>query len=147
MLADPSDCYAILEVDPRATAEQIRAAYRALARKFHPDAIGGSQERMVALNHAWETLRDPRRRAAYDRARGKTTEQKAGSVRPGPLARRTQQANQRRPVLMLDFGRYAGWSVQDLARHDPGYLEWLARTPAGRRLSLDIAAALQPSGA
>src|SRR5206468_3218431 len=33
---------------------------------------------------------------------------------------------------VLDFGRYAGWTVGDLSRHDPDYLLWLERTPIGR---------------
>ena len=43
---------------------------------------------------------------------------------------------------MLDFGRYAGWTVGSLVDQDPDYLEWLARTPIGRRLSNEIDAAL-----
>ena len=43
----------------------IRAAYRALAHKYHPDN-GGSQARMAALNDAWQVLGDPKRRATYD---------------------------------------------------------------------------------
>jgi curved DNA-binding protein CbpA len=33
---------------------------------------------------------------------------------------------------VLDFGRYVGWSITELGRHDPDYLLWLERTPAGR---------------
>jgi curved DNA-binding protein CbpA len=49
----------------------IEAAYRRLARKYHPDANpdGGAAARMAELNHAYETLRDPSRRASYDRQR------------------------------------------------------------------------------
>ena len=45
------DLYQVLQVTPDAEPEVIRAAYRALAQKHHPDA-GGTQERMAALNHA-----------------------------------------------------------------------------------------------
>jgi hypothetical protein len=41
---------------------------------------------------------------------------------------------------VLDFGRYAGWSLARLWRVDPGYLEWLARSSAGRHLAGEIAA-------
>jgi len=34
---------------------------------------------------------------------------------------------------VLDFGRYAGWSLGDLARHDPNYLRWLSRHSSGNR--------------
>ena len=38
----------------------------------------------------------------------------------------------------LDFGRYAGWTIPDLAKHDPDYLEWLRRTPIGRPFTAQI---------
>lgn len=38
---------------------------------------------------------------------------------------------ERRPDA-LDYGRYEGWTIRELAQEDPDYLLWLARTPAGR---------------
>jgi hypothetical protein len=58
--------YEVLGVAPSATADQVRAAYRAAARDHHPDA-GGDAGRMQAVNAAWRVLGDPVRRAAYDR--------------------------------------------------------------------------------
>lgn len=58
--------YEVLGVSTGASAEEIRAAYRAAARTLHPDA-GGSPAAMRNLNVAWHVLRDPGRRAAYDR--------------------------------------------------------------------------------
>ena len=64
------DFYTILEVDSRADAEAIRAAYRSLARRYHPDAgDGSSSEKFRQITEAYETLSDPQRRAAYDRSR------------------------------------------------------------------------------
>jgi curved DNA-binding protein CbpA len=65
------DPYKVLQVDSEAEFEVIEAAYRRLARKYHPDVSPGpeSQERMVRINQAWEMLRDPVKRAAVDRAR------------------------------------------------------------------------------
>jgi curved DNA-binding protein CbpA len=69
-LADP---YKTLQVDSEAEDEVIGAAYRRLARKYHPDASGGSDPgaatRMAALNAAFELIGDPVRRAAFDRDR------------------------------------------------------------------------------
>lgn len=67
----PPDYYALLEVAPTASAEEVRSAYRRLARIHHPDTSGSPEsiERMREINEAWEVLRDPERRAAYDRAR------------------------------------------------------------------------------
>ena len=62
--------YEILQVDPRAEPEVLEAAYRRLARKYHPDVSQSSDgaRRMKELNAAYEVLRDPVRRADYDRA-------------------------------------------------------------------------------
>jgi DnaJ-class molecular chaperone len=63
--------YATLGLDRRCTLAQIRAAYRVLAKQFHPDVNGGSPaavRRTQELNAAHETLSDPARRREYDRA-------------------------------------------------------------------------------
>ena len=45
----------------------IAAAYRMLARRYHPDIAGeAATRRMMRINAAWDRLRDPERRAAYD---------------------------------------------------------------------------------
>lgn len=64
------DHYRTLQVTRDAEPEVIERAYRALARKYHPDATGGDSgdvARMQAINSAYEVLRDPLRRTAYDR--------------------------------------------------------------------------------
>lgn len=73
------DPYKILQVDPEAEPEVIRAAYRRLARKYHPDVTTGvdAQQRMVQINQAWEMLRDPVRRAAVDRAQARAADSAA----------------------------------------------------------------------
>jgi hypothetical protein len=38
----------------------------------------------------------------------------------------------------LEFGRYAGWALRDLARQDPGYLRWLSRHASGLRYRTEI---------
>ena len=62
--------YVALGLDRRCTTEQVRAAYRLLAKRHHPDLNQGSPEagaRTQALNAAHEILTDPERRLAYDR--------------------------------------------------------------------------------
>lgn len=65
------DYYAILQVSPRAEQVVIEAAYRRLARKYHPDVYSGpdAASRMREMNEAYEVLGDPRRRAEYDAER------------------------------------------------------------------------------
>lgn len=70
-MTEGPDPYKILQVDPEAEDEVIQAAYRRLAQKYHPDRTTGQEamDRMVAINAAWETIGDPKRRASYDIAR------------------------------------------------------------------------------
>jgi hypothetical protein len=60
--------YEVLGVDPSATDAELRRAYVALARRFHPDANPGGEDRMRAVNEAWAVLGDRDRRRAWDRA-------------------------------------------------------------------------------
>lgn len=67
-MARLANYYRILQVDPDADQEVIEAAYRRLAQKYHPDVSESphAAERMKKINVAYETLRDPIKRAAYD---------------------------------------------------------------------------------
>ena len=61
------DYYRILQVHPEAEPVVIQAAFRRLAKKYHPDANGTEGRHMVELNEAYAVLSDRRRRAEYDR--------------------------------------------------------------------------------
>jgi curved DNA-binding protein len=65
------DYYDILGVKPDASEAEIKAAYRKLARQYHPDKNKepGAEERFKAINEANEALRDPEKRRAYDQLR------------------------------------------------------------------------------
>lgn len=58
--------YERLGVAKDASADEIRAAYRKLAQKHHPDKEGGDQEIFKAVQRAYEVLGDPERREKYD---------------------------------------------------------------------------------
>src|SRR6202140_4075349 len=62
------DYYAILGVDRGASGEDIKKAYRKLARKYHPDVSKepNAEEKFKEMAEAYETLKDPEKRAAYD---------------------------------------------------------------------------------
>jgi len=64
------DYYKILELDKKATADQVKKAYRKLARKYHPDLNPGDKEaekKFKELNEANEVLSNPENRAKYDK--------------------------------------------------------------------------------
>ena len=70
------DYYAILGLSRGATEEQIKQAYRKLARKYHPDVSKepDAEEKFKQVAEAYQTLKDPEKRAAYDQL---------GTHRPG----------------------------------------------------------------
>jgi curved DNA-binding protein len=71
--------YLILGIPADADEETIRHAFRVLARQYHPDAgSGSSAEKFRQVFEAYETLRDPARRALYDNS----LQARRGSVRP-----------------------------------------------------------------
>ena len=67
------DYYEILGVEPGAGDAEIKSAYRRLARKYHPDVSkeAGAEEKFKGVNEAYEALRDPQKRAAYDQLRSR----------------------------------------------------------------------------
>lgn len=142
------DLYKRLQVDPHADSEVIRAAYHALARKHHPDA-GGDLKRMVEVNAAWAVLGNPLMRSAYDAQRNRpqeppvTVERADPQGANGPGRGDSPLRTKRDSSSTLDFGRYAGWSLGQLVEQDPDYLEWMVRTPIGRRLSAEVKALLE----
>ena len=62
------DYYAALGVERTATPDAIKAAYRKLARRYHPDVSKekDAEEKFKEVAEAYETLKDPEKRAAYD---------------------------------------------------------------------------------
>ena len=168
MAADRS-AYEILQVEPTADTATLLAAFRRLARRFHPDHVEtGSTERMVELNMAWERLRNPERRAAYDHeiGIGPRPPERADDRPPTPATPGTAWSTIYMPGghplpgampgtgaagpppgnpsgSVLTFGRHIGWSIGEVLRVDRGYLEWLVERREGARYRTEIQAILE----
>ncbi|HXY68079.1 MAG TPA: DnaJ domain-containing protein, partial [Gemmatimonadales bacterium] len=104
------DFYAVLGVPSGATQDQVKRAYRKLAKKWHPDANPGDKsagERFKGITEAYSVLSDPQKRKQYDQLRrygafgGGSPGGGAGARRPSPGA-----GGQR--FEEMDFGDLAG---------------------------------------
>ncbi len=65
-MTDERDLYEVLGLPPDCDADEIRRAFRVLAMKHHPDR-GGDDAVMAAIQHAYDILSDPEKRAAYNK--------------------------------------------------------------------------------
>ena len=148
MESGPVDHYRTLQVDPSADVDVIQAAYRVLARRFHPD-LAGDDVVMKRLNAAWEILGDKTRRAGYDQSRSTGGERtQSPIVTSEPVARPVSPDHAGPPLgrpfgTVLTYGRYEGWSLGQIAMSDPEFLEWLRSVPGGRYLRPEIDAILK----
>jgi DnaJ-class molecular chaperone len=147
--------YDVMMLSPAADRRLISVVYRHLAKRLHPDKdlSPSAEARMAELNEAYAVLSDRAKRAEYDRsigldelARGSATgtgvevvgdvaagvfEQGFGEAGPPP-------ANPAPAGRPLTFGRYRGWTLNQVGRYDRDYLEWLARTTMGRSYKADL---------
>lgn len=121
-----ADFYETLGVARSATADEIKQAYRRLATKWHPDKHNGSQEaeeRFKIITEAYDVLRDPEKRAAYDRYG------EAGLRGGSGTAYQHVDLSEALNIFMRDFGAFSGFG--DLFGGG-------RRGPAGARAGQDV---------
>ena len=117
-IVEDLDYYQLLEVQPRASAGEVRTAYHSVARRFHPDRLRAHGDDAVTMaeriakrvSEAYAVLRDPRRRRLYDRQLGSDGERRLALVSGGAQADRQ--------VSEPNGKRYIALANQDLARED-----------------------------
>jgi curved DNA-binding protein len=83
---DYKDYYKILGVERKASADDIRAAYRKLAMKYHPDKNPGdkkAEEKFKEINEAYQVLSDAEKRARYDQLGSAYSDFRSSGGRPG----------------------------------------------------------------
>ncbi len=104
------DYYAILGVERTATDDEIKKAFRRLARKFHPDVSKekDAEERFKEVAEAYETLKDPEKRAAYD---------SLGKRRPGEDFEPSRDWEREFATAFGDFDLHDVGDLGDLFEH------------------------------
>jgi curved DNA-binding protein CbpA len=150
------DAYAVLQVDPVAERDIVSAAYRVLARRYHPDSSTPDPVRMAEVNRAYDAVKTPEARTRYDQRGRPPVAGMAQPVTPpwstpmpplftGSADGLATSAVPRptRCTPLIDFGRYRGLTVEQVGAVDPDYLEWLSRHSSGVRYRDAIAAELQ----
>jgi molecular chaperone DnaJ len=119
-----ADFYAVLGVAKTATDDEIKKSYRKLAMQYHPDRNNGSreaEEKFKEITEAYDVLRDPNKRAAYDRYG------EAG-LRGGGGGYHHVDLSEALGIFMRDFGGFSGF----------GDLFGAQRESSGPRTGADI---------
>lgn len=125
--------YDVLEISPQASPEVVRAAYRSLIQRFHPDRHPGDAAvaaRAAAITLAYEVLSDAGRRAEYDRQQ---------APRPAPAAARAARPDRRQPAARAWGAGSSWWLWLPLVAGVVWGAVWLATpksSPAGEYAAL-----------
>jgi curved DNA-binding protein len=125
-MVDYKDYYKILGVDKKAASDDIKKAYRKLARKYHPDTNADNpqaEEKFKEIGEAYEVLKDPQKRQRYDQL-GSNWKQYANAGWPGGGQSYT-----------YDFGGGKGFSFEDMGGGFSDFFEMFFGSGADQRFS------------
>ena len=153
LTAPAIDAYAVLGVAPDATAQELKAAHRALVRRHHPDLAPAERRaeatrRVQEINVAYGLVRDPQRRAEYDQAlAARTPAMDALVTSAGVWAGRWWARNRvplRRGAAIAHTGlRAGGQMARRAAAETLGRVLWLVLCCLGLVVGWFVAVALQ----
>ncbi len=117
------DYYAILGITPSATPEEVRIAFRNMARIYHPDrnAAPDAEERFKDINDAYERLADPQKRQAYDELLNISAGTEAAATPPPPSAAQTPPPTVTPPPMATPPQEYAPADAASVAGHSSIY--------------------------
>jgi curved DNA-binding protein CbpA len=144
--------YQVLQVDPMVDDDILATVHRRLAQRYHPDRDSSPEamERIREINHAYDVLRNRESRATYDAELARRRDRRSsdryvrqpggswvGATEGSPYG---EAGPPRGPASgsVLDFGRYKGWTLGQIAAYDPDFLDWFERSPAGRQFRNEI---------
>ena len=143
-MADRPDYYKTLGVGKNASDEEIKKAYRKLARQYHPDRNPGdkqAEERFKEISQAHDVLSDPDKRKAYDRGRGPL----GGFGGPGGFDPGAFGGGGFGDILSNLFGGGGGGGGR--RRRRPRGARGRAAQARGRDLETEVSLTLRPGGA
>ncbi|MEP7378211.1 MAG: DnaJ domain-containing protein [Chloroflexota bacterium] len=140
--------YKVLMLAEIADREIISTVYRKLAQRYHPDVDSSRAAalRMADINEAYAVLRDPDKRRKYDQWLASRRDRRTGDR----LIRTAEElpVGEAGPAVgppsgsLIEFGRYSGWTLGQIKRRDPQFLEWFMHAPMGRAYRAEIEALL-----
>jgi len=123
------DYYEILESQPKASPEMLRAAYKRLAFRYHPDHCKDSQAtlHMQLLNEAYEILSNPEKRAQYDYQREAPAPETTAEVIITPEPVDQEQEGESEPPVQPSPKKRRTWTPEDSAwmRNQLAVIAWL----------------------
>jgi len=123
------DHYSTLGISKTASQEEIKSAYRKLAKQYHPD-LGGDADKFKSINEAYDVLGDPSKRAEYDR--------------PQPHFNFTNQGNQGSAWDMNGLNMDEFFSIFAGAGFPPGNRRPKANANLRARMVIQLESILEP---
>jgi DnaJ-class molecular chaperone len=121
-MAQQIDLYRVLGITATATQEQVQVAFRRCCKACHPD-MGGTHAQMILVLEAWEILKDPDRRALYDKARSGANDPQAKVSWSTAQSQARASASATAQKYGRSWSEFSAWTdavAADVQRHGAG---------------------------